>query len=44
MYEKYYYRYIHVGPGGVAQWPSHPPQEPKTRLRIPPGYNVLGDT
>jgi hypothetical protein len=23
-------------PGGVAQWTSHPPQEQKTRVRIPP--------
>jgi hypothetical protein len=27
--------------GGVAQRPSHPPQEQKTRVRIPPGYKVF---
>jgi hypothetical protein len=25
----------------VTQWTSHPPQEPKTRVRIPPGYKVF---
>jgi hypothetical protein len=29
------------GPGGVAQWTSHPPKEQKTRVRIPPGYKVF---
>jgi hypothetical protein len=28
-------------PGGVAQWTSHPPQEQKTRVRIPPGYKIF---
>jgi hypothetical protein len=28
-------------PVGVAQWTSHPPQEQKTRVRIPPGYKVF---
>jgi hypothetical protein len=27
--------------GGVAQWTLHPPQEQKTRVRIPPGYTVF---
>jgi hypothetical protein len=27
----------------VAQWTSHPPQELKTRVRIPPGYKVFKD-
>jgi hypothetical protein len=34
--KKYFLR-----PGGVAQRPSHPPQEQKTRVRIPPGYKVF---
>jgi hypothetical protein len=32
------------GPGGVAQWASHPPQKQKTRVRIPPGYKVKDDS
>jgi hypothetical protein len=28
-------------PGGAAQWTSHPTQEQKTRVRIPPGYKVF---
>jgi hypothetical protein len=31
-----------VGPGGVAQWTPHPPQERKPRVRIPPGYKIFG--
>jgi hypothetical protein len=27
-----------ISPGGVAQVTSHPPQEQKTQVRIPPGY------
>jgi hypothetical protein len=27
--------------GGVAQWASHPPQEQKTRVRVPPGCKVF---
>jgi hypothetical protein len=30
-----------VKSGGVAQWTSHPPQDPKTRVQIPPGYKVF---
>jgi hypothetical protein len=30
--------------GGVPQWTSHPPQEQSNRVRIPPGYKVLGKT
>jgi hypothetical protein len=29
--------------GGVAQWTSHPSQEQKTRVQIPPGYKVFGE-
>jgi hypothetical protein len=30
-----------ISPGGMARWTSHPPQEQKTRVRIPPGYRVF---
>jgi hypothetical protein len=30
--------------GGVAQWTSHPPQEQKTRVPIPPGCKDFGQT
>jgi hypothetical protein len=29
------------GDGGVVQWTSHPPQEQKTRVRIPPGSKAF---
>jgi hypothetical protein len=36
------FKYIHLARlGDVAQWASHPPHEPKTRVRIPPGYAVF---
>jgi hypothetical protein len=31
----------YVSPGGMAPWMSHPPQEQKTRVRIPPGYKDI---
>jgi hypothetical protein len=31
-------------PGGVAQWTSHQPQRQQTRVWIPPGYKVFGNT
>jgi hypothetical protein len=30
--------------GGVAQWTTHPPQEKKARVRIPPGEKVFRET
>jgi hypothetical protein len=32
---------MQVAPGGAAHWTSHPPQEQKTQVQIPPGYNVF---
>jgi hypothetical protein len=32
---------IHFNPCGVAQWTSHPPQEQKTKVRIPPGLKFF---
>jgi hypothetical protein len=29
------------GPGGVAQWTSHPTLQPMTRFRIPPEHKVV---
>jgi hypothetical protein len=30
--------FTQFGPGGAAQWSSHAPEEPKTWVRILPGY------
>jgi hypothetical protein len=32
---------LKTSPGGVAQLTSHPPEEQKTWVRIPPGYKVF---
>jgi hypothetical protein len=32
---------LRSGPGGVAQWKSHPPLEQKNQVRIPPEYEVF---
>jgi hypothetical protein len=34
-------KYIHICPGGVAQWSSHPSEEQKNRVRVPPGFKVF---
>jgi hypothetical protein len=41
MFFSSYAKNLGYRPGGVAQWTSHPPQEQKTRVRIPPGYKVF---
>jgi hypothetical protein len=33
--------FLTPGPGGKAQWTSHPPQEQKIWVRFPPGYKIL---